>query len=739
MNRQIHRTLLILTLSIVLAAFASLSFQANAAPPAGPAKPAAASSATRDFSFVHISDIHISPEFHMPTNFEKLRSYPCVATLKNLGAMLLKPYDVTAPKPSFAIATGDITEFGDPGVTWQVVDKYFQGVSFPVHMIPGNHDNTWVATPEEYRKRFGGINYSFDYQGVHFVGLCSATLQDPVPSFGEEEIRFLKNDLAKVGPATPVIVFFHHPLHGREFASRYDVDRLLDAMRPYNVVLTLDGHGHASVRHKYFQLDGIEGGSPFARRPGPEGYNIVYIKGDHIYAAYRRYRQDSANKPMIEKTIPARSDYPAIAIQSPAEGQKIAGSSLTIDARIAGAPTLAAVRYSLDDEDEGNLQYSNGTASGRVDLSGVTNGAHFLRVVFGRDQDTTYTHSVAFVVESAKGKGKATARWRYQLAGASKATPLLLGGIVYLGADDGRFYALDAKTGRLKWTFDAGSQILTSAATLNNLIFFGAADGTFYALNPEGKLVWKYKTDAAVFSSPVVDPVGDAIYFGTNDARLVALRAKDGKPLWVNSDARFSVESKPYLAGGKVYFGAWDGYIYSVDAKTGKTLWKKPGPRNQKRVITYYAPADDGPVATPNGTVFVCDRGYKAGRYSPTGEYEKTISDDASALTLSPDGKSLYIRSLRQPVSKTDFDGNAIWKSTVVAGRIPVGPTVRDGKVYVCTNTGHLHVLDDKTGQELWDYQVEPRLYVMAGVGAANGIAYTVGMDGVVTAVGPAE
>jgi len=700
----------------------------------------AASTPAREFSFVHLSDIHVSPAFDMPTDFQKLRSFACVSTLKDLGSVALEPYGIAAPKPSFAIATGDIAEFSFPGVTWEVVDRYFEGFPGRVYMVPGNHDNTWVATPGEFRKRFGGLNYSFDTHGCHFIGLCDSTLQDPVPSFGEEVVQFLERDLEKVGPTTPVFVFFHHPLNGGEFASRFDVDRILDVMRPYNIVLTLDGHGHSAVRHDFYQLDGIEGGSPFSRNPGSEGYNIVYVHGDRLMAAYRKCSEEAATKGLIERRIPERSTYPDIAIQSPASGSKVGGAELNIEATIKGfSGEIAAARYSLDDDMKGDLKYGNGKASGGVDVSGLLTGAHFLRVEFVEADGGEFTRSVAFYVEPSEGKVGAKALWRQPLGGASKATPLIMDGTVYLGANDGKFHAVDAKTGAVKWTFDAGGEILTSAATLDGLVFFGAADGRFHALNTDGKEVWSYGTDAAIFSSPVVDAGTKSIYFGTNAARLVALNAKDGKPLWVNSDARFSVESKPFLQGGKVYYGAWDGYVYCVDAKTGTTLWKKPGPKNQARVITYYGPADDGPAVAPDGKVFICDRGYVAGRYSPAGDYEKTIAESVSALSLSADGKALYLRGLKEPLSKVDLDGTPIWKSSAHAGRIPVGPTVRDGKVYICSNTGRLTCLDDKTGATLWEYQVTPQLFVMAGLAVEKGIVYAVGMDGVLTSIAPAD
>ncbi len=266
---------------------------------------------------------------------------------------------------------------------------------------------------------------------------------------------------------------------------------------------------------------------------------------------------------------------------------------------------------------------------------------------------------------------------------------------------------------------------------------FGAADGQFHGLTLDGKPKWSHRSDAAVFSSSVVDEQG-VVYFGNNAAQVTALRAEDGAVVWKNSDAKFSVESVPYVRGGRVYYGAWDGYVYCVDAKSGATVWKKPGPKNQARVNTYYAPADNGPVAAADGQVFVCDRGQTAGRYAADGTYQKTLSEDCWAVGLAADGGGLYLRGSKAPVKKVDFDGKDLWQSGVTGGRIPVSPTEKDGKVYVVTNSGRLSALDAKTGATLWEYQVTPDLYVMSGVGVNDkGVAYTTGLDGVVTAIAP--
>lgn len=692
----------------------------------------------RNFSFVHASDIHVDPWLEMPgdSELESARSFRAVQTINELGNVYMEPFETTAPKPSFVIVTGDIAEFSFPGVTWDIVDRYFRNADFPIRLAAGNHDNTWVSTPHEFRKRYGGINYSFDHAGCHFIALNSASLQDPNPSFSQEVLTFLEGDLRKLDKSTPVFIYFHHPLDGKEFASRYDADRILDSLRPYNLVLILDGHGHNARRHDFWGTDGVMGGSTFSKFSAlTDGYNIVHIEGNELRVAYKRAIDTSATRELLRKEIPARPQYPEITIRSPGGDEPISSGPLRMAARIKGK-RIERAYYELDDETSGELRLAKGRWRANIKLNQIANGAHYLRLNFEARNGKTFSKTTRFYVEKPDADGEAKARWRYSLRGGSRATPLLHEDHIYLGANDGIFYALQADDGKLAWKFDARAEIVSSAAVWEDLILFGAADGKFHALTRDGESKWVYEAERPIMSSPVVSEDGKVL-FGTNDARLVALDASSGQLLWTNEDAAYNVEIRPVIHDAKVYYGAWDGNLYCLDLESGKRLWSEPGPHNQS--ITgvlrrYYAPADNAPCIAGDN-LFVTDRAYVLGRYTAGGDFQTTIAKDCSAVAVSQDGKSLYIRSGGGPVSKIAFDGTQIWQSDVVAGRIPVSPAEKDKVVYVCTNTGTLHALDADSGKLRWQYQVSPKLYIMAGVTVGSGVVYTVGLDGVVTAV----
>lgn len=94
-------------------------------------------------------------------------------------------------------------------------------------------------------------------------------------------------------------------------------------------------------------------------------------------------------------------------------------------------------------------------------------------------------------------------------AGAGFETnPLVINNTIYAGNRDGKFYALDAVTGSLKWIFNTNGPILFSAAYKDGIVYFASNDLHAYALNASnGSLVWKsQKLGGAGFHSywPVI-------------------------------------------------------------------------------------------------------------------------------------------------------------------------------------------------------------------------------------------
>ncbi len=97
--------------------------------------------------------------------------------------------------------------------------------------------------------------------------------------------------------------------------------------------------------------------------------------------------------------------------------------------------------------------------------------------------------------------------------------------------DQSRVVAFDAQTGKQKWSFQADGWVFGGAALTKSHVYFGSSDKTLYALDrASGELAWKYTVGKWISSTPVAD--GDAVYVPSDDGVLHAVAQKDGKKLW---------------------------------------------------------------------------------------------------------------------------------------------------------------------------------------------------------------
>jgi outer membrane protein assembly factor BamB len=76
---------------------------------------------------------------------------------------------------------------------------------------------------------------------------------------------------------------------------------------------------------------------------------------------------------------------------------------------------------------------------------------------------------------------------------------------VYVGSENHKVLALNAKTGSKLWSYPTGGYVDSSTAVANGVVYVGSDDGNMYALNAStGALLWSYDTGGQVGSSPAV-------------------------------------------------------------------------------------------------------------------------------------------------------------------------------------------------------------------------------------------
>lgn len=171
-----------------------------------------------------------------------------------------------------------------------------------------------------------------------------------------------------------------------------------------------------------------------------------------------------------------------------------------------------------------------------------------------------------FCLYSVTARGECL--WQTPLGAPVSSSPALSDDMstVYAGSWDGRLYALDAATGRIRWSFATRDHIYSSpAVTHEGTVLIGSTDGSLYALTGEGRLLWTFDCSDPIRSSAAV--AGDGtIFFGAGDGRLYALEP-DGSRRWsydTTMEERNDLNSSPALGRDRVYIGCEDGSIIGI-------------------------------------------------------------------------------------------------------------------------------------------------------------------------------
>lgn len=318
-------------------------------------------------------------------------------------------------------------------------------------------------------------------------------------------------------------------------------------------------------------------------------------------------------------------------------------------------------------------------------------------------------------------------RWRYDTGWTIASSAAAYGAVVVIGDASGKVRALRVDDGSVVWTFPTRGPVYSTPEVGGGLAVFGSTDGLVCALDAAtGKPVWKAATRRPAVACPRIDD--GIVFIGSSDGVFRALDLTTGRAAWAYEGIEGFVETKPLVADGKVVFGAWDGHLYALDAKTGSLAWKWRGDRPSR----LYSPAACWPVAA-NGRVFIVapDRRMTAIDLATGREVWRTDRWAVrESIGISEDGKRVYVRTTQDviaAVSTTADMPEAVWETNAGFGYdINSAMLVeKDGVVFYGTKNGLLLALDAATGAVKWKHRV--------GVALLNTVTPLSGREVVVT------
>jgi outer membrane protein assembly factor BamB len=305
------------------------------------------------------------------------------------------------------------------------------------------------------------------------------------------------------------------------------------------------------------------------------------------------------------------------------------------------------------------------------------------------------------------------------------SSPAVVGGVVYMGAEDGKVYAIDAWTGAIRWTKDTGfTHDWSSPAVVGGVVYIGG--GGLYALRAStGAVLWKVSTHDDTWSPAVAHGV---VYASSKTGKLYAVRASDGSILWTKKTGYpgdSSTSQAPTVASGLVYVGSASQKLLALDAATGKVRW----------TASMGAEAGTAP-AVVDGVAYAPSTESLRALDASTGALLWTATVEGGASSPAVANGVVYVGG-SQGLYAFDIATGALDWNAPLGYCSESSPAVANGVVYVegipqNGSAGNIYALDALTGQVLWTAPVgsegsrpDPRVVNgMVYTGSENGKVY---------------
>jgi len=283
----------------------------------------------------------------------------------------------------------------------------------------------------------------------------------------------------------------------------------------------------------------------------------------------------------------------------------------------------------------------------------------------------------------------------------------------------------NVRTLKTKWTFSSGYEFSASPAiaTVNgtSMVFLGAWNANFYALNAvTGKKIWSFTVDLVppcrtnscrIASSAAVDTANNLVFFGAENAYLYALNATTGALVWKQQlgDPHNGAEvwSSPTFFNGMVFVGLAShndapcviGLVNAYNELNGNPVWSFPTIDQSTcpgGTCLGGAVSSSLAIDSTNGIVYAGTGGPGA-KCTPPTQNATLYPDAVLALNASTGTLLNYYLAAKNDQENDDFGSSPILHTT---GRVNqcTGENTFDYWVTDMNELGDIFVLERKAG-----------------------------------------
>ncbi len=241
------------------------------------------------------------------------------------------------------------------------------------------------------------------------------------------------------------------------------------------------------------------------------------------------------------------------------------------------------------------------------------------------------------------------------------------------------------------WHTDLGRAVRGSPAIGETVIAVGVADRVVALVDrATGQALWRTRVGGTVHGGPLLE--SDRVYVATEatpDARVYALRLRDGQPVW--STKTESVSAPLALDGDVLYAGTETGLVLRLATEGGKVAWRR---RLSGAIRAGPVPTPDGiAVATTADTLYLLDRA--------TGQVRARLPTPGAVLAVpAADGSRLYCGTTGGRVLAVDLPALAVAWDVAAGDAVFGAPAVAGDTVYALARNGTLLLIPEDRPSE---------------------------------------
>ena len=346
--------------------------------------------------------------------------------------------------------------------------------------------------------------------------------------------------------------------------------------------------------------------------------------------------------------------------------------------------------------------------------------------------------------------------WHESVGGVSsyfsRLKPMVAYNTVFSASRDGDVYAYDVLNGKEKWHSDLSdlehkrgffdskkSAMLSGGVTVGeNKVFIGSENGKLYALDAKnGDLVWQRTVKGEIIAKPAVD--SGMVVVNTVSGLTEAFNSTDGKQEWVIEQEvpplSLRGTSAPVIASGGVLIGSASGELKVFILASGQEGWtaqigEASGSTELDRVID----VDSSAVIFGDKIYAIASRGNLSAIDLRSGRiiWKRQFS---SYRSIAIDGNNIFITDVKGHVYSLDrINGLEQWSQLSLTNRNVTGPVVMGNYVVVGDFEGYLHWLNKDTGEIVAQHNVDGS-GVYATPVVVDGVLYAQSRDGDLEAI----